>query len=319
MSYYLRMFSYPDRTITQVWNIEDDRATLLGVASPEQGVGSFYKADPGETIWEAIRRMTPWFEPDGENPFHKINLEPGQYYPRIARPINQHFDGSPGWSPGALHEASAIAVAQSQLSVLTQQLERICQTIHPTEKTFDAFGHDIRNLLILASTEVESHWRAVLVANGRQKGTFNTKDYVALCEAMKLEEYAVTFPAYPWIEAIAPFKGWDSSAPTATLKWYDAYNAVKHNRENEFERATLRRAFEAVTACSILMTAQFGIHQTRQCQADWQSFFHISAFPQWGLSDVYIYPYNGGEWSPVSFNFSIDQTSRRYISKVQID
>ncbi len=303
MSYYLRMLSYPDRTITQAWNIEGDRATMLGVANPEQGVGSFFKAEAGETIWEAIRRMTPWFEPDGQNPFHQVNLEPGQYYPRIARPIDQHPHEAPGWSPGTLQEASAIAVAQSQLSVLTQQLEKICQTIHPTRKTFDAFGHDIRNLLILACTEVESHWRAILVANGLHKRTFNTKDYVALSKAMKLEEYAVTFPAYPWIEAIAPFKGWDSSAPTATLKWYDAYNAVKHNRENEFERATLHRAFEAVTACSILMTAQFGIHLTQKRQADWQSFFHVSALPQWDLSDVYIYPYDGSEWLPIQLSF----------------
>ena len=30
-------------------------------------------------------------------------------------------------------------------------------------------GYDIRNLLILACTEVESHWSAVLKANGLSK------------------------------------------------------------------------------------------------------------------------------------------------------
>lgn len=303
MSHYLRMLSYPDRTTIQVWNIEGDRATMLGVTNPEQGAGSFFKAEAGETIWEAIRRMTPWFGPDGQNPFHEADLEPGQYYPRIARPIDQHPHESTGWSPGAKHEANFIAVAQSQLSVLTQQLEKICQTIHPIEKTFDAFGHDIRNLLILACTEVESHWRGVLVANGQQKGTFNTKDYVMLAKTMKLDDYAITFPAYPWLDAIAPFKGWDSNAPTASLKWYDAYNAVKHNRENEFQRATLRHVFEAVTACFILMTAQFGIHLTGRRQMEWQSFFHTLQLPRWELSDVYIFPYDSGEWSPIPFNF----------------
>ena len=97
--------------------------------------------------------------------------------------------------------------------------------------------------------EVESHWRGVLVANGvkghgANEDRFTAHQYVNLKAAMRLDEYGVEFPSYPWLPPISPFAGWGSSdKPTQDLAWYDAYNAVKHNREAEFERATLGHAF----------------------------------------------------------------------------
>jgi hypothetical protein len=305
MSCYLRI--PPTGQYLEIWRIESDVAVQIGVSKPEQGAGTYFKANPGETIWDAIRRQTPWFEPEGKNPFYKAALQPGQYYPRMARPINFRRHDVPGVSPGALHETSLIAIAQSQLTVLTRQLDRICQTVHPTAQTFDTFGHDIRNLLILACTEVETHWRGVLTANGAIKVNYNTKDYVRLLGPMKLDEYAVTFPSYPWLDAIQPYKGWGSTGrPTKDLKWYDAYNAVKHNREAEFEKATLRHVFEAITASVIMMAAQFG-DDGIGWRSEVQSFFKFSAFPDWSPSDVYIEPMEEPNlvWSPVSFNFEI--------------
>jgi hypothetical protein len=105
---------------------------------------------------------------------------------------------------------------------------------------FEAYGHEIRNLLILAATEVEAHWKGVLRANSQRADT--TADYVKLLPAMKLNEYAVKLPFYPWLDAVKPFKGWSNSKTTQSLAWYDAYNAVKHDRETEFEKGTLLRA-----------------------------------------------------------------------------
>jgi hypothetical protein len=304
MSHYVRVVPNQNGSTTQVWKIENDVAIRVGVTNAEHGPGTFFKAQAGETIWDVLRRDTPWFEPDGQCPFHKTILQPGEFYPRMARPIDQHPSEAPGWSPGAQQETNAIAIAQGQLNTLIRQLDRICQTVQPTEKTFDAFGHDIRNLLILACTEAESHWRGVLVANGVRKKVFTTREYVVLREAMRLDEYAVAFPSYPWLEPFKPFEGWNTTGgSTQTLKWYDSYNAVKHNRENEFERATLRHAFEAVSACAIMMTAQFGHHLNTGPRSELQSFFQFSTIPKWPLSDVYIFPYSAGDWSAVTFSF----------------
>ena len=65
---------------------------------------------------------------------------------------------------------------------------------------------------------------------------------------MRLDAYAASFPSYPRLKPVSPFLGWGTSGkPSQELDWYDAYNATKHNRENEFGRSTLEHAFAAVT------------------------------------------------------------------------
>jgi hypothetical protein len=225
----------------------------------------------------------------------------------MARPIDQHPGEAPDWSPGARHEAAAIAVALGQLAALTLQVARVCRTVHPVPETLGVFGHDIRNLLILACTEVEAHWRGVLASNGVVKERYNTNDYIELRGAMRLDEYAIAFPAFPWLEPMRPFNGWRATGrPTRDLVWYDDYNKVKHDRETQFARATLRSAFEAVSACAVMMVAQFGVNEGLRHGSEPRAYFHLSSVPEWPPSEVYIYPNEGGPtqmWSPTNYPF----------------
>jgi hypothetical protein len=307
MSYYLHRIS--EKYGTHVWKVEEDRAFRIGVPNPENHKGSsYFERMSGKTIWETIQAQTDWFGPAGQNPFQKAVLQPGQYYPRMARPLEQHGRTGAGSCPGAKNESSVTAIALSQLNVFTRQLDRICQTVHPTPQTFGAYGHDIRNLLIIACTEVESYWRGVLVANGVKRDRYSTNDYVALLKPMRLDEYELKFVNYPWLPPIRPFLGWGSTGkPTQDLKWYDAYNAVKHDRESHFERATLQSTFEAVCACVVMMAAQFGLHEGFGHHSDVASFFRVSAQPTWDLTEMYIYPYDGFAtgWSSVTFPFAV--------------
>lgn len=76
--------------LPELWSIDVGTAVRVGVTNPENGAGTFFQASAGETIWDAIRRQAPsWFEPDGESPFDKTVLEPGEFYPRIARPMQE--------------------------------------------------------------------------------------------------------------------------------------------------------------------------------------------------------------------------------------
>lgn len=243
-----------------VWGVSQREAIRIGLADAKNGAGTYFKAEPGEDIWSVIRkRADAWFEPDGRNPFHKLDLPPGHYYPRIARPNDQHTNDSPGMYPGEIADQDIIALGRGQLSVLTRLLDRICETIHPEKSNLQVFGHEIRNLLILACTEVETHWRGVLVANGVSKKRYSTNDYVKLISAMRLNEYSITLPSYPWLSPFSPFRTWGTTGkPTQELPWYDAYNAAKHDRELSMHRANLQHAFEAVCGCVIMMAAQFG-------------------------------------------------------------
>ena len=92
------------------------------------------------------------------------------------------------------------------------------------------------------------HWRGILVANGCRKSSFTTNDYVKLANILLLRDYSVSFHRYPDMPPFAPFADWDEAKPSQSLRWYVAYHSVKHDREGEFERATLAHGFEAVAA-----------------------------------------------------------------------
>jgi hypothetical protein len=48
------------------------------------------------------------------------------------------------------------------LHILLKKLEELFETVEPTEANLTAYGHKIREILLLACMEVESSWSAVL-------------------------------------------------------------------------------------------------------------------------------------------------------------
>lgn len=207
----------------------------------------------------------------------------------MARTTCHHFKDSPGTSPDNFNNTALIETVRGQLVALQDQLEKICRVIHPTQKNFDAFGHDIRNLLILACTEVEAQWKGVLTANGAMGES--TNDYVKLAQPMRLADFEVSFSYYPWLTAFKPFDGWSSSAPTKSLVWYDAYNKVKHDGEKEFEQATLQNAFQAICGCVVMMYAQFG-QSGYKYRETLSAYFELTGKPKWHATEVYC-PFDG--------------------------
>jgi len=277
-----------------LWYIEADRATRMDVTNPTGGVGTYFAANPGETIWQALRRMTPWFEGMADpGPFHPMKLDPGQYYRRIARPITMS-ESDTLWLPDTASERRYITGAQNQLASLIDDLRTICRVVQPSPGTLSVYGHEIRNLLILAATEVEMHWRGILVANGKKvKGS--TGQYVALADPLRLREFSVHFHPCPDMDPVMPFADWDADKASKSLAWYTAYNGVKHNREFEFEQATLGNAFNAIAACAVMLVAQFG---QSAVTGELSSFLSVEA-PTWSMEDMYFPPQEGADWEPV--------------------
>jgi hypothetical protein len=201
-------FSVPHSTgaYPSVWEIFDDKAVRVGVPNAETTKNCGCVVKPGQSAIEAISELLNNMG-FGECSHWPLTLDPGRYYPRMARPSDHDVHESPGSCPGANGDAHAIAMALGQLNVLARQLADICQTVHPAQETLDTYGHAIRNLLILACTEVEAHWRGILVANGIKKHRHTTVDYVQLLGAMKLDEYSVDCSYYPWLGSRRPFNG----------------------------------------------------------------------------------------------------------------
>jgi hypothetical protein len=220
----------------------------------------------------------------------------------MARPIDQHPKEVPGHYPAHWELQHERASLQGQLASLRQLLERIFRYVHPEGPNLESYGHETRNLLILACTEVEASFQAILNANGYPKTRLTTTDYVLLKDAMKLDAYGFGLPSYPWLSTIKPFESWSSSAPTQSLFWYNAYNNVKHNREDHFSEATLTAAVNAVCACAILVRSQFGFNAFGRGNG-LDEFFVLESGPEWRFSEVYTHPYGSASLTARAYPF----------------
>jgi hypothetical protein len=290
MAHYLRT---PEPSYqSEVWLIDERVAQKAGIGS---GPSLWhYDAFDGELIWDAIDRYTSW----PRESFIPLVLEPGLYHPRVARPLLLASEPTLWCESGNL-ESAHVASCRSQLVALVRQLQDICRTVEPEDRTLDVHGHNIRNLLILAATEVEMHWRGVLRQNGKPSGRFTTNDYVVLADVLRLREYSVAFRDFPALPPLSPFTAWGmSGAPSKELPWFEAYHAVKHDREGQFEQATLRSALTAVAANAIMLVAQFG--QARSFSSELSTFFHFAEVPTWPEGDGYVGSFDGDGWVAIN-------------------
>jgi hypothetical protein len=241
-------------------------------------------------------------------------FQPGFFYPRIARPqlINNSYVGGPTKGPLYIygenmatplpHDAVALANSLNQLSIMIEEMKAIMHHIQPDDSNLSTYGHQTRNVLLLAAMEFENECKGVLRANdyNAPSDRFSTNDFVKLLGPLRLAEYAVQLSYYPGLAPIAPFVGWTDTAPTQSLFWFDSYNAAKHDREINFSKATLEAAINAVSAVAIMLCAEYRIIEMWR---DHIGFFRFNEHPQWQDWQNYLLPPQEGSWQQMQYQF----------------
>ncbi|MCX2472785.1 hypothetical protein OQZ33_00435 [Pedobacter sp. MC2016-05] len=150
-------------------------------------------------------------------------------------------------------------LSEQALRVLLEKLDDLFLYIEPDVVSLNTYSHKIRELLILACTEIENFWVHYMMLSGIAPigRNYSTQDYVKLKEKLFLNEFQFTLRSYATLAPITPFVSWSSVNPTTSLGWYDAYNKTKHNRTTHFSSATLSNAISAVVANLILYIVRF--------------------------------------------------------------
>lgn len=188
--------------------------------------------------------------------------------------------------------------SEQSLRVLIEQLDNLLLYIEPEGSGLNAYSHKSRELLILACTEVESHWVSLLTkanASPQNGRTFTTNDYVKLIAPAHLREYSVILRNYRTAQPISPFSNWAATAPTASIAWYNAYNKTKHDRGTHFNEATLSNVISAVSACITLFCVRFGpfhlLNESKILSSIFNQNFEIS-LTQPDIKSFYVPLYN---------------------------
>ena len=225
-----------------------------------------------------------------------MTLSPGQYYPYIARTE----------APRAMDSSVEKHSLECQIQILTNDLLEIFEFIEPGQG--DVYGHRTRNFLITACTEFEKQCSVILRKNGYQLNIssngqdrgWKTQDYLKIKTPCKLDEYEFELRKYRDMGVYKPFSGWDSSGPTRTLDWYNAYNKVKHNRDGEFDEATLDRCINAYVACDIMHRVQYGVKNEPDVQP--KILRSPKRHPTFTQDEQYAST-SDGNWTAVNFQF----------------
>ncbi len=173
------------------------------------------------------------------------------------------------WRPGLYYQNQTLQAlggsevelrsAEQALRLLVERLDEMLLYVEPSAHGLAAFSHKTRELLILASTEVENQLKQYLrLAAYEKQDDLSMADYVKLEPRLYVREFMLTLRPYEGVERLTPFRGWDAARPTRSLPWYDAYNKTKHDRTKHFEEATLANCLSAVAANVILFCARWG-------------------------------------------------------------
>mgnify|MGYP006873465480 CR=1 FL=1 len=202
--------------------------------------------------------LEQWVEKHfGAKEIESMNIKPGQSKEWVWRPTLFYYN--------EIEQAMRTDLVdrmntEKVLRLLIEKLHDLLSYIEPDENGLKVYSHRIRELLILACTEVENFWQAYLKRNGISpinSRNYTTVDYVKLCNPLFLKEYEFEFRNYTHIPPIRPFSSWDAASPTKSLPWFDAYNSTKHDRTSHFNKATLDNAIQAVIANLIMYSVKF--------------------------------------------------------------
>jgi hypothetical protein len=219
-----------------------------------------------------------------------LNTAAGKFYPRIWRGIyapERAYCYNP-ISPRSMYKSVYIRSTVAATSIY-ESLQDLFKYVEPATVNMDVFGNRIRELLILACTEVEASWRAILEENSTErKDRYTTKDYIKVKEPLQLSSWGVELRDYPGLGTFSPFANWQATDPTKSLPWYDGYNAVKHHREAESAQASLKNLINAVAAVHILQGAQWGPEIYDRFFGNLPSPFATTHIPTFELSDLYV-------------------------------
>ncbi|MDR2901887.1 MAG: hypothetical protein LBU87_02100 [Lactobacillales bacterium] len=149
-------------------------------------------------------------------------------------------------------DVPALYRAKRDLSILIQKLQEILLYIEPSEEGLKTYSHKLRELLILACTEIESSFKFYNLGKNER-----TSDYVKILELVDLTKYKISLIGYSNPYKCCPFADWNTAEPTKSIGWYNAYNQSKHSRESSFNLSTLENCINAISANIIVFAIRY--------------------------------------------------------------
>lgn len=276
------------------WGIIHSSTNYHDLTDPD---GEIKLADSRQMLEFAVRQI---MDPAVKEPkdLKPVLLAKGEYFPRVWRgyvggtPFVDRLDLLDPFSVYGSEFTGAIVAAES----LLMEVKELFRSVEPDEVNDRAYGHRMRELLILLCTEVEANWVSILKANFPVKvaevkddGKYlNTSHYQKLKDVMFLDKYTIRLSDYK-DRHFSPFLGWlGPKKASESIPWYAAYNSVKHDRETNFPLACMANVLNAAAALHVLQLAQWGAGVFDPAHGARKSIFVTVDQPDIPLGEIFV-------------------------------
>lgn len=178
--------------------------------------------------------------------YNKCSMEIGIKKKHIWKPLLTNLEKELDFT------SASLCRAKRDLGILIQKLQDILLYVEPDKNTLQTYSHKIRELLILACTELECTFKSYSFGKNQRMN-----DYVKILEAVDLAKHKLSLVGYANPYKCCPFENWNAAEPSKSIPWYDAYNQVKHNKDAAFHLATLEHCINAIAANIVMFAIRF--------------------------------------------------------------
>ncbi len=123
-------------------------------------------------------------------------------------------------------------------------LARLARFIEFDERNYQCFSVENARILIAAAAEVDAVCKQLCQKLNPSSSADSINKY--------RNEIVQALPVFPRFEVLAPryglrLKPWDNwNNPSGAPDWWTAYNKIKHHRDTEYHRASLKNVLNAV-------------------------------------------------------------------------
>jgi len=141
-------------------------------------------------------------------------------------------------------------------NLLVKDLLNLFDYVEPSDTNLKCYSYQIHGLLMRTCIEVEANLTAILRDNGYSKADdWNMGDYRKIEASHRLSSYAVRFPVWQGgAHTRTPYASWSGNSK---VPWYQNYNAAKHDRKGEFQKADFETLTDAFAGLAAIICAQF--------------------------------------------------------------
>jgi hypothetical protein len=170
---------------------------------------------------------------------------------------------------------------------IESDLAETARFVHFSPDNFETFSIEFSQIMMAACAEIDTVAKQLCARVDAAAPRGNIADYQATLTLKypRFYENQVLIPAHGL--EMQPWRKWSPPTPAAP-PWWQAYNAVKHDRGAQFGQATLENALNAVAGLMIIVIYERGGTKERRDLWPEPKLLHLEVEPTlMALSTVY--------------------------------